>query len=145
MARLRFNVDEVRRLVAHARAAPAHAEYFGEQLGPRLMLVKDEGIYLMSNGQPRDMVDGLPDVLGNQSFVAYAKGFDPRPPADRMDVWEKARATVGGDDFSEPLELDAISAACASPATTAILLHVTKTRIGLIVEERVPRKTPKVN
>ena len=57
-----------------------------------LLLVKDDGIYVMSNGSPRD-VKGK----GPHCHVVYAEGFNPR----KGDVWDKCRAAVGGDDFVE--------------------------------------------
>jgi hypothetical protein len=48
---------------------------FGDTSKPRpqIVFVKDEGIYLMSNGKPRDIVDS------ERSFVVYAEGYDPEP------------------------------------------------------------------
>jgi hypothetical protein len=58
---------------------------------PAVLLARDHGVYLMSNGQP-------PDILTDERrFVAYAKGCDPlRDPHWRA----KSSDLVGGDDFS---------------------------------------------
>jgi hypothetical protein len=136
MSTLQFDLDEVRRVVLHAKTAPAHALWYGEALGPRVLLVKDEGIYLMSNGQPRDMLDGRPDALGAQSFVAYAKGYDPRLVTDPGMLHEQCRAAVGGDDFSEPLELAGFEEAIADPKTVGIALRVTRRDISIIVQQQ---------
>lgn len=112
-ATLKFPADIVRTLLAHAFAAPGHelsfeqraARYgrkkmFERQPGeerhgkPGLWLVKDDGIYLMSNGIPALLIeDDKPDHV-----CAYAKGYDPHVDGD---VWTACRNAVGGDDFSE--------------------------------------------
>jgi hypothetical protein len=56
--------------------------------------VHDDGVYLMSNGEPRDIVEG------ESSFVAHAKGCNPKTDPD---WWDVSRALVGGDDFGECL------------------------------------------
>lgn len=66
---------------------------------PALNFVHDQGIYLMSNGKPQ-LADDDP------GRVIYAEGFDPSKESFD-DWWEGARAIVGGDDFVEPLPLDA--------------------------------------
>lgn len=93
---LDFNIDEVKRIVAHAKAAPKHMAWYGEEQGAAVLLVKDEGIYLMSNGLPFDPAEPG-DARDVRRFVAYAKGFGPKAGYDKI------RAAVGGDDFSEPI------------------------------------------
>ncbi len=77
-----FDAVDVRRVVEHSITAKAQGgktigydsktgEAFTEPVdAPAVMLVHDEGVYLMSNGQPRD-------VSGERSFVAYARGCHP--------------------------------------------------------------------
>jgi hypothetical protein len=55
-----------------------------------LHLVKDSGVYLMSNGTPRLLAPGKKD----SSQVVYAQGHSP------ADEW------IGGDDFCDFLSLD---------------------------------------
>ena len=140
---LRFNLDDVRRVVEHARHAPEQREFYGERLGPRVMLVKDEGIYLMSNGTPRDIRDGGSDQLGARSFVAYADGYNPAG-ADPGELHMRCREAVGGDDFSEPIELEGFERALADPNVTGLALRVSTKTIDLVVYERAPktRKRP---
>lgn len=101
MPYLAFDLEQVEELMAHAEAATDWS--MGYDLDdakpePALLLVKDEGIYLMSNGLP-----GLPRKDGQEGHhVVYAKGYDPTAD-DREHVWEAARAAVGGDDFVEVL------------------------------------------
>lgn len=100
MAILKFNRDDVLRVIRHAMAAPEHSRGYGDNqpARPCLILVHDQGVYLMSNGTPRDLrAEG-----SDSSFAAYAKGMDP----DKDEGWwERARNAVGGDDFGEYLEI----------------------------------------
>lgn len=95
---LKFAVMDVCRLINHAQASPEWRKAFWDEEGtpePCLEFVKDDGIYLMSNG--------IPGMERDEAYthVVYAKGYDPRTG----DVWDKCRAAVGGDDFVEYLEL----------------------------------------
>ena len=56
---------------------------------PGLMLVKDRGVYLMSNGKPM-----LPGV-GKGHKVVYAEGCNPLKDDD---CWDASRMAMGGDD-----------------------------------------------
>ncbi|ECR4899921.1 DUF3085 domain-containing protein [Salmonella enterica] len=58
-----------------------------------VMLVKDEGVYLMSE---------IGALTPRGRKVAYAKGCHPKKDAA---WWDTARAEVGGDDFGESLDL----------------------------------------
>lgn len=139
MTWLAFEIERLRPLWEHARAAPhreptfpdrcmvaeklglADDEYgssltqeqFDEHLEPSLWIVKDNGIYLMSNGLPRLMdpvkqrsPNGLHEMEVCQ--VVYARGFDPRTDPG---VWERSRDAVGGDDFGETLPADFVAKA----------------------------------
>ncbi|EBO7535878.1 hypothetical protein GG892_17765 [Salmonella enterica] len=58
-----------------------------------VMLVKDNGIYIMSE---------TGELTPRGRKVAYAKGCHPEKDDN---WWETARTEVGGDDFGEPLDL----------------------------------------
>jgi len=107
MSRLIFDLAALRPIVEHTLSASEHAPTFGQTppIAPALWVVKDDVIYLMSNGRPRQMADGSSATgqdQDGQSLVVYAEGFDP-VKADPMAVWSAARKAVGGDDFGEPL------------------------------------------
>jgi hypothetical protein len=101
-----FDADEVRRVIDHSVKAPeqrkmlvgwdmvADKATYQDVPTPAIVLVHDDGVYLMSNGEPRDLVEG------DRSFVAHAKGTKP---GTRPDWWEQSRELVGGDDFAETL------------------------------------------
>jgi hypothetical protein len=99
--RLVFDVGEVATLVVLTEAATEHQGLQGRMVEPRLFLVKDEGVYLMSSAKGlaiNPKTGTLP--------VAYAQGFDPRK-ASRRAVWE-AGQKISGNDFSEFVPLEAV-------------------------------------
>jgi len=111
MSKLVFDAADVRRVVEHSIGSPRQGRLFtgydaesnptySEATAPSVILVHDDGIYLMSNGQPRDIVAGGEDKLGARSFVAHAQGCNPKKDTD---WWNRARDLVGGDDFGETL------------------------------------------
>lgn len=102
MTKLTFDIEGVRKLAEHALAAPKHGRGYGDTgpAKPGLYFVKDEGIYLMSNGEP-----ALPGARG-LNFVVFAKGFDPAVVLDRGELHDKCSDAVGGDDFGELLTLN---------------------------------------
>ena len=88
---LRFKAEDVRRVVEHSIAAPKQSEQVVEYVphttkpiaAPAVLLVHDQGVYLVSNGKPRDIVgadatdrkDAAKDE--GRSFCAYAIGCHP--------------------------------------------------------------------
>lgn len=133
MTRLVFDANALRPLWHHAKEATAHRESMSEQTGPALLLVKDEGIYLMSNGLPI-LATQKPAPNGSGmmecSQVAYAKGFDPYAE-DRMDVWDRARDAVGGDDFSEPLGAEIWDRMLGNANVKRVVIDVTEDRLDI--------------
>jgi hypothetical protein len=104
MKTLTFDAADVRRVVEHSIAAktqlrsarqaasnaPAADSVEGATV-PAVLLGCDHGVYLMSGGQPRDLIEG------QRSFVAYAAGYDPFKDAN----WRThTRDLIGGDDCS---------------------------------------------
>jgi Protein of unknown function (DUF3085) len=117
----RFGLAEVLRLAQDAATATDRRtrwepgptpDHSGVQVdaGPCLMLVRDDGVYLMSTNKA-----ALTDADGRLP-VCYARGFDPRS-GDWRSAWNSTG--LAGDDFVEYLEvrdsglLDAIRAAVA--------------------------------
>jgi hypothetical protein len=115
MATLRFtDMQVIRSMYEHSRTAPGREHPYGIGAGeatPGLWLVKDAGIYLMSNGAPRQKVDGQTGLL-----ICYAESFDPSK-RDRREVQDDAQR-VSSDDFIEKvLEGPFIERALAEGAT----------------------------
>jgi hypothetical protein len=84
MPQLKFQAADLIRVVDHAIKTKAD-----------LVLVHDQGVYLMSGGLPPDLIK--PPEPGR--YVAYARGCNPNIEG----WWDRARDLVGGDDFGEPL------------------------------------------
>lgn len=96
-----FRSEQVLPLAQHALNSPEHsAPYGGPDPGPGLFFVHDQGVYLMSNGQPRDTAG----ATNGRARVAYAEGCNPT--VGEFDDWySNSRDLVGGDDFAEFLTL----------------------------------------
>lgn len=125
---LHFDREHVKRLVEHVKSAKELRPIFGQafdpkyrrdgrepsldeeitlddidpaKLTPALLLVGDQGVYLMTNAK----TDHLPG--GERPRPAYAIEADP----DRVpfgDWWDAKNVSFGGDDGVELIELDAV-------------------------------------
>lgn len=106
MATLEFAAEDVARVVDHALAAKDHqTTVYGQERvsGAAVMLVGDQGVYLMSNGLPADPLGPEQNASSSgvfRRFVAYAKGCDPNKDED---FYENKVALFGGDDGVELL------------------------------------------
>lgn len=127
--RLKFERKKVQVLMDHANAAKKHERIYGQvgRVAPGLWLVKDDGLYLMSNGKPG---------LTGPEKVVYAAGYmAPSLFADtqgkeldgaqftvspRLEQYEKIRAAAGGDDFVEVIRIADMPAALPSDAYLVI-------------------------
>jgi Protein of unknown function (DUF3085) len=82
----------VQRIVEHSLAAPEQSKMlvdfdnntgdgiYSEVEASSVVLVHDQGVYLMSNGKPRDLIKKPSrngKVMTDASFVAYAHGCNP--------------------------------------------------------------------
>lgn len=99
MAVLRFEAGDVRRIVTHAKTSLTHSMGWGEEDShAAVFLAGDHGVYLMSNGEPRDKRCDHP----RRNFVAYAKGINPETDAG---WWEAKRDSYGADDGADTLPI----------------------------------------
>jgi hypothetical protein len=85
------------------------------KIPPGLTLVGDHGVYLMSNGLP-PLQDPSPEI--SRSLVAYALGINPEQDSMWLDA---KRAAFGGDDGTEPIDLESIEAAIEGAAPESYL------------------------
>lgn len=130
MATFKFKADEVKRLVDHCKAAPTHDKYWGEVVGPSLLLVGDRGVYLMSNGLPGDLLDpSKKDAKFASRFVAYADGIDPNK---NEDWYEEKREKFGGDDGADPLPLAWFEKALFT-GKTFVTVRCTATKVEVVL------------
>lgn len=125
MGYLYFNRAEVEAEAALVAAAGTYeTEAWGGKHGPSLMLVGDQGVYLMGS-QPRPPLE--PGAKGYH--VVYAEGCDPRTDED---FYQNKRDLFGGDDGAEYLELKAIQAWLAlSPTAKRIAIRISETDLVL--------------
>lgn len=88
MSVIQFRTTDAVRIIEGIEAAGVFtSESFGEKVGPSLMLVGDQGVYVMGN-QP---FVKMPDVC-------YAVGADPTKDED---FYQTKRDMFGGDDGVE--------------------------------------------
>ncbi|WP_025828796.1 DUF3085 domain-containing protein [Acetobacter okinawensis] len=144
--KLHFDRALVERLLAHAEAAQTHSPTLDQLFSPAyqkervigrmptaddiddtripagLMLVGDQGVYLMSNGKPC-----LPDPAGSPNLVVYAQEADPRGPSD--DWYDVKLASFGGDDGAEFLSADTIRQALKATGDGPVWIDVSPTDI----------------
>ncbi len=112
MKTLKFNLNEVAPVIEHAEEAVQHFPTFDQKyeavegeftekknlcVEAALHLVKDQGVYLISNGMTQKG-----ESPANLGLVAYADGTNPKL---HEDWWENSRFLCGGDDFVEHLPL----------------------------------------
>ncbi len=101
MPKFVFGGTAVLELLEHAKAAPRTVSPYGltPDPGPGVILVKDDGVYLMSNGEP-----GLRGTETTNKVV-YAQGYEALPATasteERIARYDKIRDAAGGDDFAE--------------------------------------------
>ncbi len=94
-----FPTADLLRLTLHAILAPNHRMGYESDAppAPGLLLVHDQGVYLMSNGLPADTA-----AAETGQHVVYADGCNPN--IGSFDEWyDTSRELVGGDDFVEVL------------------------------------------
>lgn len=150
---LMFPLVDLRPILDHARAAPAQRITYAQRmdasvwktgvtpvngmvseedvdpakLAPAVLLAKDQGVYLLSAGIPRQLVPGSDE----KSVVVYADGMHPERDPDWYDT---AHAAVGGDDFVESLPVADIDAMLVQfPDATTLCINVTRTRLSMFV------------
>ena len=97
--RMTFDAVKVRALLEHSKASATHWEPYDVPTGEGLMLVGDQGVYLMSSGLPL-----LPPPARGErrTNVVYANECNP----ETMDFdawWDVKREGFGGDDAIEYL------------------------------------------
>jgi len=95
------------------------------QIKPAFHLVKDDGIYLLSNGR----LDDRP--ASESGIISYAKGFDPE--SDKF-VWEKSRDVMGGDDCVIEIPYNWFKLLIKQkPNARVFSLNVTSKSIGVVI------------
>ena len=99
----------------------------GADIPAGLWLVKDDGVYLMSNAES----SGEPKVV-------YAQGYDPH----QGEVWGKCQQVMGGDDMCEFVPADAFADVTAEDCMAAVV-RVSPTSLSFGVLRTAPGARPR--
>lgn len=93
----------------------------------RVILVKDHGVYLMS-----EVGENKPDG-GGRKHVAFAVGCNP--DVDDFDAWwNRAREEFGGDDFAEYFDINDPVLINLRGTKGSLVLETTATHLYLTAE-----------
>jgi len=128
---LTFKTEDVLPLVLHAARAKKWQKSpieTTEPKVPRLILVGDRGVYLMSGGLPRLKANGKDR---DKSQVAYAEGCNPHTD-DLDECWANKRAIYGRDDGAEYLEWVEAVATQIENGAEVIRIKMTSRNIRLL-------------
>ena len=126
---LTFDKKTVKLLLDHSCHSPAHRILYEDQRtnAPGLWLVGDEGVYLMSNGDP-----GLKDEKSATGghVCCYADQCNPKKMSFD-DWWEAKQIIYGGDDGGEFLAADFWQQAILNSGSK-IIVRLGKKSISLV-------------
>jgi hypothetical protein len=96
----------------------------------RVILVKDQGVYFMSEKGERTRE-------GHHKVLAYAVGCNP--DVDSFDQWwNLAETELGGDDFGEYFEIDSRPFARVLESNDDLIITATETSLCLETAKPVP-------
>jgi hypothetical protein len=129
-----FDIEPVKRLLEHARASDKHQVLYDnpDTDAPGLWIVGDQGLYILSNGDPRFLrAADDPEREHSIVFAVYADEANPWTlPFDQW--WEAKRQGFGGDDGVEFLPVIEIDRQLRNPLRAdKFVLDITPERIGV--------------
>lgn len=110
--KLHFPWTGIEQSLEEIKTASAAKPLYGQETGKGLWLVGDQGVYLMPN-----TTDGKHnrDRKENETLlVVYARECDPTS-LDFDTWWENKRASFGGDDGVDFLDLETVEKLAADP------------------------------
>ena len=123
--RLHFDSKHVLQLLEHSQNAPDH--WPSDKRGPGLCLVGDNGVYLMSSGEPRLK------IKKDHSHVCYAYEVNPHTmPA--TEVWAAQRASWGCDDGLIFIPVEDMQRALKQASHGWLAIYVTPEECSMQVE-----------
>lgn len=115
MNKLSFCAVETANLVRHSFASDEHKETLGGESGPGIFLIGDQGVYLLSTGNP-----GQPNPKKKGSLkVVYAEGCDPSKDEDNW--YDNKARTFGHDDGLEYLPISEADLKFLETAKTVVI------------------------
>lgn len=115
---LHFPKRDVQKILEHSKNSKQHIAIYEEESTkrPGVLIVGDEGVYLMSNGEPGLLHDGAEGEPTKDlpAFVVYATECNPK--TSPFEEWRLVKEeSFGGSDGVEFLETDFIEAALLRP------------------------------
>lgn len=113
---LTFDADKVRHLLAHSAGSTKWNALYNENARPGLWLVGDQGVYLMSNGDPPLKIHEGQE----RNVVCYANECNPYT-LDFDVWWGNKRAAFGGDDGVDFIEAAIVNAGLKDGVDTFVL------------------------
>ena len=114
-------LEQLRSEIRAAQAATSAPQFWGDDVGPGLVLVGDQGVYFMAHCDRGKMPEGgWP--------VAYAKGCHPKLDAD---FYDNKRAIWGGDDGAEFFPLDDVIG-LLDPKIGEVVIKVSRTHFEIL-------------
>jgi hypothetical protein len=137
MTNLHFDRALVEQLLAHAEGSARNfALHQKGTAPPALWLVGDDGLYLMSNGDP-----ALPGPT-SKNLVCYAAECDPTKLP--FETWWAVKTTAfGGDDGAEYFEASDIRAALATyKPEKPLIITIDVESIGLVAYRTITSPRP---
>lgn len=131
---LNFLKQDVQKILDHTKNSNRHIAIYEEESTnrPGILIVGDEGVYLMSNGEPGLLQDGTEGEATPEkpAFVVYARECNPKTLP--FEEWRLVKEeSFGGSDGVEFLETDFIEAALLRPGEY-IQLSVTEEGIDAL-------------
>jgi len=145
--RLHFQRSIVLQIAAHARESARHKQsiderYHCDPAQPALWLVNDNGIYLMSNGDPALLDMELPERPDGTRWNVCAHARECNPHLMPFEEWWRVmREACGTADHSQVIPLEAIEEVLFTlPEGEDLVLDVTLDRTRV-----VPRKAANEN
>lgn len=136
--KLHFPIQEIEKALEEINTAKTANPLYGEVTGKGFWIVGDEGVYLTPNtfdGKYHGAHIDNPGVKREKIFI-YAEECNPHK-VDFDTWWENKRASFGGDDGIEFIELATIESQIAkarkSPSAAYLVIDVTPKQFSFSV------------
>ena len=110
--KLHFAWSEVEELIKEIKAGTTIKPLWEKKTGKGFWLVGDQGVYLMANTTDGPRAKARKE--NESAFIVYAKECDPTK-MEFDECWENKRASFGGDDGAEFIDLEETERLYANP------------------------------
>lgn len=140
--KLHFPVNEIEKALEEINTAKTANPLYGEVTGKGFWLVGDQGVYLMPNTHDGKYHGAHIDNPGvkHEKICVYAEECNPQK-VDFDTWWENKRASFGGDDGVEFIELATIESlivkARKSPSAAYLVIDIKPKQFSFSVAYKV--------